>query len=134
MPVTAAYISDSLANLRLSSVNDLINRLPQLENNLLSSGMDQTKAKNLLSTLKSKALTYINTQVQIATNESLIYALSGACESDTKNELLTPIIDGVPVNPASETNQIEVDAMLVSGSDAANSLQELITNAAQVFS
>lgn len=134
MPVSQPYLAAVIANLRLAPANQMLSELPQIETALGATGMNQTKINGLLSTFKTRLMTMINTQVQLAANEATSHALASAVESDDKNSQLTPLIEGTPVNPVAVSNALEEAAMIETGTQAALQLSNFISQAEQQLS
>lgn len=125
MPVTAPYISAKVAMIRLANIPSQLDKVADV-----IKGLPDEVAK----AYKNSLLSFIEKQIQIATDESIVYALAGASESGTKNSLLTPLIDFTIVNPAEPTNLAEIAAMILDGTNTAQTLQQLLSNATTILS
>lgn len=131
--ITAPYLYSKIAMLRLGNVSSALDEVDAITGGMLTSGLSNDRASNLISFYKASLLNSITTTVALASDESLVYALAGASESGNKNSLLTPIIAATIVNPAELNNEAEIAAVLLDGSNTLNNLQLLIDRATQLL-
>lgn len=134
MPISNPYLASKLALLRLSKVSAALQKISILENSIKNSGMQLQEANSLISIYKASLLTMIKNRIEDAANGAIVHAISGATEAGEKNTLLTPIIAGIPVNPAAGLNVAEISTMVLDGSNAAISLANLLDNATKLLS
>jgi hypothetical protein len=131
--VSAPYLYSKIAMLRLGNVSSALDEIDDITDGMLTSGLSIDRANSIISFYKASLLNSITSAIALASDESLVYALSGATESGSKNSLLTPIIAATVVNPAELDNEAEIAAMILDGSNTLNNLTQLIDRATQLL-
>lgn len=136
MPVTTAYVTAKITLIRLRQIDASLEAISNLLLNikgLINNGLTEVEANNIISAYKAKVLAILQREIASVTDEAIATSLAAAVESDDKNALLTPVIAGIPVNPALGANLSELQALIADGVLATNTLFNLISKINQTL-
>lgn len=137
MPISADYTYAKTALINLGAISGSLNkvkatmiRIQQLDAAVLS--VEENAA--IIQSYKTSMKNLIQNRINEANAQALVLALASACESDSKNGFLTPIIAGIPVNPATGPNLVELNLMLIDGANTLIQLTDFINQSNQILS